>query len=177
MTASIRMRVAQMGPDLFKDEVAELLRMGARVVGWNAERFHEAGADAIICCRTSDDIDREAKGVAKMCKRSGHTDGIVRAKNVHLPPCLQFGISQDRLDAVLTHDAIAGFRDDQVDTARRQTPKNNASNPGRSLRTCASHTGIGEIKDRFRAVIAHGKDVAQEAHASELGAAHFESFL
>ena len=123
-----------MRAEFVQDEIAEQLRVGARIRGRQSERFDETRADSIVRRGPGHEIDFEVECIAEMRDRARDAHRIVRAEQMHFAPGLQFAIHQDRLHAVLAHDAIARLGDDQIDIARRELAQDDARDACRSFR-------------------------------------------
>src|SRR5262249_675753 len=106
-----------------------------------------------------------------------YADRIISTQNESRAPYLEFWIGEYLLDAIFAHDPITGFRDNQINAMCRQLIEDHSRNACRRFRSSAGGPGVGEIQDRVSSVVAHRKNVAQQADAGELGAAYAISFL
>src|SRR6516162_7220616 len=106
-----------------------------------------------------------------------YADRIIRTQNEGRAPRLEFWIGEYCLDAIFTHDSVAGFCDNEINAMRCQLIEDRSRNACRRVRSGAGGPRISEIEDRVSSVVAHGKNVAQQADAGEFGATYAISLL
>src|SRR5882724_10338214 len=153
--------------------LAEGPGMSAGVDGGHAYfPFHETHAHVVVGGGTRDYVGGDAILTLQVTHTPRHAHGVVGAEHETGGESLEFGVGQDGLYAVVTHDAVAGLGHDHIESATRELCEQGPRHLVGAVLSRADDAGVGEVIGHLGAVVAHAQGIAHQGYAGELGAAH-----